>query len=1061
MLRVLTSCVVLLWCLVGCGAPERVVEPAAPIEPSASPPEVAEPARAGTGTAALDALPWSERIGLEQAMAASDARYLPHMDETGPVLPGSVQATITQSGAHLEVGAGVTFVTSAVGRAESLRALVTDASPTISGAEVRTDRGGGVVEWWRSLPSGLEHGVTIAERPAGEGELLVEVAVSGELSARSVSDDAVALHDAGGELVAMYAHLVVLDANGARVSARMGVRDGRIAFAVDDADARYPVVIDPLLVGLEEATLLASGGAAGDQFGWSVALTSDGSRALVGAYLDDTAGGADAGSARVFLRTGTGWAEEATLLASGGASNDDFGWSVALTSDGSRALVGAPGDDTAGGADAGSARVFLRTGTGWAEEATLRALGGAAGDNFGSSVALTSDGSRALVGAPSDDTAGGTAGSARVFLRTGTGWAEEATLLASGGAAEDYFGISVALTSDGSRALVGAPFDDTAGGADAGSARVFLRTGRFWAEEATLLASGGAAGDNFGSSVALTSDGSRALVGAPGDDTAGGPNAGSARVFLRTGTGWAEEATLLASGGASDDGFGQSVALTSDGSRALVGAWLDDTPGGPNAGSARVFLRTGTGWAEEATLLASGVAANDLFGISVALTSDGSRALVGAWRDDTAGGNDAGSARVFLRIGTGWAEEATLLASGGAANDLFGWSVALTSDGSRALVGAYQDNTAGGTDAGSVRVFTFRPADPNGTTCTSAATCLSGFCVDSVCCESACTGMGMGVGADDCQACSAALTGETSGICAPLSATVAPTITCRISGAAMLGGSSCDSAEVCSPGSNVCPADALAPATTVCRPAMRACDAPETCTGTSAECPADTWAAARVVCRPSAGACDAVEACDGASFDCPADSRMPLGLSCRPPVGLCDAVEACDGVSAACPTDALLAAAVMCRASSGDICDAPDFCTGASAECLPTFLAGVECRASTGGCDPAELCGGASTTCPPNQTSPAGTVCRMTTDIACDPQESCDGASASCPTDETTCVMLDAGNRDAATPDAGATPPPPATGCACTVASSNSRGSLLGLGLLALALGVRRRRSPG
>ena len=113
-----------------------------------------------------------------------------------------------------------------------------------------------------------------------------------------------------------------------------------------------------LSVPTEEATLLASDGAAVDLLGWSVALSADGSRALVGAHGDDTAGGADAGSARVFGRSGATWTEEAALLASNGAAGDELGVSVALSPDGSRALVGADEDDTAGGANAGSARVF-------------------------------------------------------------------------------------------------------------------------------------------------------------------------------------------------------------------------------------------------------------------------------------------------------------------------------------------------------------------------------------------------------------------------------------------------------------------------------------------------------------------------------------------------------------------------------------------------------------------------------------------------------------------------------------------------------------------------------
>ena len=234
-----------------------------------------------------------------------------------------------------------------------------------------------------------------------------------------------------------------------------------------------------------------------------------------------------------------------------------------------------------------------------------------------------------------------------------------------------------------------------------------------------------------------------------------------------------------------------------------------------------MFVRTGTNWAEESTIVASGGAGGDSFGW-VALSSDGGGALVSAPYDDTAGGMNAGSARVFLRSGTSWAEAATLLASSGAADDLFGWSVALSSDGSRALVGAMADDTAGGSDAGSARVFTIVPADPNGTTCASGITCLSGFCVDGVCCESACTG-----GSSDCQACSAVLTSGTDGICAALSPAVAPTVTCRSTAGV------CDPAEVCSPASTTCPADVLAPATTVCRPVASTCDAAaERCTET-------------------------------------------------------------------------------------------------------------------------------------------------------------------------------------------------------------------------------------
>jgi hypothetical protein len=1049
--------------------------PAAAVEPSfvavasetaalAAPPAIEAPvaleaadAPASTDSAVLDSLPWEQRIGLEQAMAAADPRFAPRMDETGPVLetPGSTVASIAVGGARLDFGAHeASLRVAGVGRGESVREIAATGTVEIAGAEVRTSRGDGISEWWRSLPSGLEHGVTIETRPVGEGELRVELAVGGSLRARSVSDDAVELVDVSGNRVAMYAQLVVLDADGARVAARMGVHAGRVVLGVSDEGARYPLVIDPLVIA-HEATLLAPDGAAGDRFGCSVALSSDGSRALVGARLDDTAGGSDAGSARVFRRAASTWVQEATLVAPDGEGADWFGSSVALTSDGSRALVGVPGD-TAAGAGTGSARVFFRTGTTWAQEAMLLAPDFAYGDSFGNSVALTSDGSRAIVGAVRDDTAGGpNAGSARVFLRTGTTWAHEATLLASDGSMFDEFGTSVALTSDGSRALVGARLDNTPGGIDAGSARVFVRSGTMWGQEATLLAPDGALND------------------------------------------W----------------FGASVSLTSDGSRALVGAYVDDTPGGGDGGSAHVFFRTGSTWAQEATLLAPDGASDDFFGISVALTGDGSRALIGALGDDTAGGN-TGSARLFLRTGSTWAQEGTLVAVApdGQPSDAFGTSVALTLDGSRAIVGA--DQSASG--RGDARAFTI-VLGTSGSSCSGDAVCASGFCTDGVCCNARCAG-----GPMDCQACSGALTGGASGTCAPLSGTVAPTVTCRASAGV------CDVPETCESASAACPADLFASGTTVCSTSVGPCDVPQTCTGISPACPANGPAPAGTVCRSVAGLCDMAEVCDGTTTACPADASRPAGTTCRPSAGGCDAAEVCDGRAVSCPGDVVLPRDTLCggtgpgtcsspgmcdgsgaacpgaaifpngtvclpaaagnpcdlddlcdgttdvcrptfapvttacgSTAAGD-CDAPDHCAGTSADCEAVFLEGTECRAAAGPCDSPERCG-SSPDCPADDLVSAGLSCRVSTDTSCDPAETCDGASVTCPADVTTCAPRpDGGPRvDAAVPgsDAGPPPPAPVTGCACSAAVPNRPlGGFTLLALFALVTFALRRR---
>ena len=442
-------------------------------------------------------------------------------------------------------------------------------------------------------------------------------------------------------------------------------------------------------VWTEQQKLVASDGAASDFFGQAVAVFGD--TVVAGAYADDTPAGADAGSAYMFVRSGTTWSQQDQVLAFGGTAGDAFGISVSVSGD--TAVIGTSLDDTPAGADAGSAYVFVRSGTTWTEQQKLLPSDGAAGDEFGQSVSVSGD--TVVVGAWLADTPGGAnAGAAYVFVRSGTTWTEQQKLVASDGAASDGLGISASI--DGNTVVAGAYADDTAGGADAGSAYVFVRSGTTWTEQQKLLASDGAAADRFGYSVSLSVD--TAVVGADRDDTAGGADAGSAYVFVRSGTIWTEQQKLVASDGAASDAFGHSLSVSVD--TAVVGAYLDNTPT-VETGSAYVFVRSGTTWTEQQKLVASDGAANDLFGVSVSLSGD--TAVIGAYLDDTPGGTDTGSAYVFERVGTTWTEQPKLLAPDGAPSDFFGESVAIAGD--TVVVGAYADDTSDGTDAGSAHVF--------------------------------------------------------------------------------------------------------------------------------------------------------------------------------------------------------------------------------------------------------------------------------------------------------------------------------------------------------------------
>ena len=379
--------------------------------------------------------------------------------------------------------------------------------------------------------------------------------------------------------------------------------------------------------------------------------------------------------------------DDAKLLASDGAAIDAFGSSVAIS--GEVAIVGAQGND-----DNGSAYVYGISGV---EKQKLLASDGAAVDKFGRSVALSGD--VAIVGAHRDDDNGGDSGSAYVYRFFGISWVEEQKLLASDAAVSDNFGFSVAIS--GEVAIVGALGNDD-NGAQSGSAYVYRFDGISWVEEQKLLASDGAAVDNLGWSVALS--GEVALVGAPGHDD-NGFNTGSAYVYRFDGISWVEEQELLASDGAVSDLFGISVAIS--GEVAIVGAYFDDDNGSAS-GSAYVYRFDGTSWVEEQKLLASDGAASDQFGWSVGIS--GEVAIVGAYLDDD-NGSASGSAYVYRFDGISWVEEQKLLASDGAANDRFGWSVAIS--GEVAIVGALGDDD-NGSASGSAYVFVIALADSDG-----------------------------------------------------------------------------------------------------------------------------------------------------------------------------------------------------------------------------------------------------------------------------------------------------------------------------------------------------------
>ncbi|MGH7187265.1 MAG: FG-GAP repeat protein, partial [Pseudomonadota bacterium] len=340
----------------------------------------------------------------------------------------------------------------------------------------------------------------------------------------------------------------------------------------------------------------------------------------------------------VYVRSSGFWIYKGYLAANDGAAGDLFGSSVAINGD--TALIGANLDDigTPAGVnpDQGSAYLFTRSGTLWGARQKFTAQGGAAREMFGQAVAISGD--KALVSAP-HARIGANLSQGAVYI-FGCGYTEQTKFAGLGSESGDYFGSVLAM--DGDTVVVGAPLDDVGTKSNQGSAYVFVRNGAGWTQSAQLFAHDGAADDHFGSSVAISGD--TIVIGAPFLTYSGNSRQGAAYFFVRSGGAWTLQARPF--GDALGDQFGSSVSIS--GNRMAVSSPHDYVGQNPFQGSVTIYTRSGATWSREKVLTANDGAIFDYFGSSVVLSGD--RLLVGAPGDE--GERSKGAAYVFERSST-------------------------------------------------------------------------------------------------------------------------------------------------------------------------------------------------------------------------------------------------------------------------------------------------------------------------------------------------------------------------------------------------------------------------
>lgn len=357
------------------------------------------------------------------------------------------------------------------------------------------------------------------------------------------------------------------------------------------------------------------------QVGCSVNLHGD--AAVLGANLDG-------GGAVTYCHKGSDgtWScDSPKIRANDGQPGDEFGRSVGL--DGNWLAVGAPFANGSGGV-----YIFGRKDatSPWVQSQKIVASDAARGDQLGLTLALSGD--TLIVGAPNNvGTTGSLSGAVYIFHRNGDNWVQGQKLTASDARAFDNFGFSLAI--DGNVIVVGAPFHDGAG-ANSGEAYVFAWDGKTWLQTSQLTARDAAAGDEFGSAVAVSGD--FLAVGARADDVGGMQDAGSAYVYERSGSAWNEAVHLF--GEAAGDRFG--VAVSMSGTQLLIGALLHNGSG-PESGAAYLFQRQSNGtWMRVNLDFSNILQGGDRFGQSLSIDDQTQNLVVGAYLAH----NGAGSATV-------------------------------------------------------------------------------------------------------------------------------------------------------------------------------------------------------------------------------------------------------------------------------------------------------------------------------------------------------------------------------------------------------------------------------
>jgi hypothetical protein len=384
------------------------------------------------------------------------------------------------------------------------------------------------------------------------------------------------------------------------------------------------------------------------------------------------------------------------LIPADGAANDNFGSSSALSKNGSSLVTGSPNHAVGNNSQQGAAYVYALSSAGFNLAQELTAGDGLASDNYGKMVAISGDGSTIAVAAPNHN-----AGAVYVYRLNQSAWSLEKELTPADGASGDLFGTGMALSDNGNTLIVGSPFHRV----NLGAGYVYTRTGTIWAQTAQLTAANPVAPDTLGSSVTLNGAGTLAVLGMPFHLIGFNNLEGGAIVFSFNGASWSQTQVLIGSDSAAFDTFGSQAALSDDGSTLAIAALGK----GSFTGAVYMFQPVSGMFVQQQELSPTVVSA--YFGQSLALSSDGTLLAVGEPAINIAQiyveGASSGTRPLLAPAGTQvtWSPLQQLTVPGSGANDDLGWSVGCNSGLQVCVSGADMHTDTNSTGEGTVYVF--------------------------------------------------------------------------------------------------------------------------------------------------------------------------------------------------------------------------------------------------------------------------------------------------------------------------------------------------------------------